>query len=92
VTYGISGGPIENFREGWAIIPLIRKPHYWRRRGLTTEYSSLCGMHGRLPTQDELRAHGMPHARQMKPLDPGVFMVDRCKTCRRRREVQARYL
>lgn len=70
MTYGISGGPIEKFREGWAILPFVRKPHYWKRRELTQRYSSLCGM-----------------AREVRqgivPLEPGVFMIDRCRHCRR---------
>lgn len=74
MTYGISGGPIEQFREGWAIIPFIRKPHFWRRRDLTRTYLSLCGI-----------SHGETH-KGIKPLAPGVFMVDRCKRCGAKRQ------
>lgn len=76
MTYGISGGQIERFREGWAIIPFIRKPHFWRRRELTRSFLSLCGV-----VHDLNEAHP-----GIKPLAPGDFMVDRCKSCRKKRQ------
>jgi len=88
MVYGISGGPIENFREGWAILPLVgghAKPHYWRRIELSERYISECGVKGALATREVLVARGMPHAHSIKPLEPGVFMVDRCKLCARKR-------
>jgi hypothetical protein len=75
MVYGISGPHIEGFREGWAIMPFVGghcKPHYWRRKDLTHEYTSLCGME-----TDQSRFH--PGARRQ--FAPGVFMVDRCKRC-----------
>ncbi len=73
---GISGGPINQFREGWAIIPLISKPHYWLRRGLERCYDSLCGL-----------AIEQTHP-SAKPLSPGIFMAERCKRCERKRRVR----
>jgi hypothetical protein len=70
MVYGISGGPIEQFREGWAIIPFVRKPHYWRRKELQRVYVSRCGLTVG-PTREGVG-----------PLAPGVFMVERCKRCR----------
>jgi len=67
-VYGISGGPIDRFREGWAIIPFIRKPHYWRRRELTKQFRSFCGI-------------DVAPGRGVGPLAPGDFMVERCKHC-----------
>lgn len=52
-VYGISGGPIEQFREGWAILPLVgghAKPHHWRRVDLSNQYIALCGLRGALAT------------------------------------------
>lgn len=71
--YGISGGPIDRFREGWAIIPFIRKPHYWRRVELQRLFVSLCGIN-RSPS------------RGIEPLSPGVFMVERCKRCSKKHQ------
>lgn len=89
-VYGISGGPIENFREGWAILPFVGghcKPHYWHRIELSTRYIALCGLKGALSSREELVARGMLHAHSVKPLEPGVFMADRCKRCRRKHRV-----
>lgn len=73
-VYGISGGPIEQFREGWALLPFMggHRPHYWKRQGLTKVFDSLCG-----------RTYEMSPHPGVKPLEPGVFMVDRCKNCSR---------
>lgn len=68
-VYGISGGPIEQFREGWAIVPFVLKPHYWKREGLTRVYHALCGV-----------SVGPTHP-GVGPLAPGVFMIERCKRC-----------
>jgi hypothetical protein len=73
-VHGISGGPIDRFREGWAIIPFITKPHYWKRRDLERTYDSLCGLN-----------IGPTHP-GVDPLTPGVFMVERCKHCVRKRQ------
>lgn len=75
MAYGISGGHIEGFREGWAIMPFVGghcKPHYWRRIDLTLVFTSLCGME-----TDQERFH--PGVRRQ--FAPGVFMIDRCKRC-----------
>jgi hypothetical protein len=79
VAYGISGGPIEHFREGWALpINFSRnafpKPHYYKRRDLTHVYESLCGL-----VVDQSKY--LPGAQVV--FEPGVFMVERCKNCRR---------
>lgn len=76
-VYGISGGPIEKFREGWATIPFIFKPHYWKRRDLERSYDSLCGL-----------AIERTHP-GVSPLAPGVFMVERCKHCIRKHQRNA---
>lgn len=86
MTYGNSGGPMESFREGWAIIPFVRKPHYWHRRELTTSYRSLCGLFQRIPTRNEMRSKGFVSASQQLPLEPGVFIADRCKRCDRKHQ------
>ncbi len=75
-VFGISGGPIDRFREGWAIIPFVRKPHYWRRVELERRYTSACGL--------EI---GPTHP-GVGPLEPGVFMVERCKRCAKVRDRQ----
>ena len=83
-TYGVSGGPIEDFRQGWAILPFVgghAKPHYWRRWEMSNRYRSLCGRAGERATGQHLRDRGMPNARSQMPLAPGDFMVDRCKRC-----------
>lgn len=80
MTYGISGGHIEGFREGWAILPFMSshcKPHYWKRKDLTHEFRSLCGV-----DLDQTNYH--PGAK--KQFAPGVFMADRCKLCGRKRD------
>lgn len=89
MVYGISGGPIENFREGWAIMPFVGghcKPHFWRRIELSNRYIASCGLQGALATRETLEARGMPHAHSIKPFNPGVFMVDRCKRCSRKHQ------
>lgn len=78
-VYGISGGPVEQFREGWAIIPFIRKPHYWRRRDLTRRFLSLCGI-------DHDVSGFINGGRGINPLAPGVFMVERCKNCSKKHQ------
>ena len=83
-VYGISGGPIENFREGWAILPFVgshAKPHFWRRIELSNRYLALCGLRGSLATLDDLVGRGMPHARGIRPLAPGDFAANRCSSC-----------
>lgn len=77
MVYGVSGGPIEQFREGWALVVNLNarrmpRPHYWKRQDLTHVYRSLCGCE---VDQSEYK----PGARVA--LSPGVFMVDRCKLC-----------
>lgn len=55
-----SGGPIEDFSDGWALIPFVgERGHYWReitrglrKQGIVTDddvrvYRSLCGVTGR---------------------------------------------
>lgn len=87
MAYGISGGPIEQFREGWAILPFVGdKPHFWRRVQLSNRYIAECGARGELATAQQLHDRGMPHAQSIKPLEPGVFMEDRCKLCARKRQ------
>jgi hypothetical protein len=85
-VHGISGGPIENFREDWAIVPFVGshcKPHYWHRQRLTMVYHALCGLKGSIATAQEMRSRGLPHAKQLWPFAPEIFMVDRCKHCSR---------
>lgn len=79
-AYGVTGGPIEGFREGWAVLPFVGlhgKPHYWRRIDLTHRYQSLCGL-----SEDQQHYH--PGARRV--FAPGDFMVDRCQRCARQHE------
>lgn len=92
--YGISGGPIENFREGWALLPVqasMQKPHFWIRIELTNRYRTLCGIKGALATAQDLHDRGMPHAQSIKPLAPGVFMEARCGRCQQIRQRQTRF-
>lgn len=71
----ISGGPITAFREGWAIIPFVDKPHFWRRQDLGRKFLSACGL-----TND------LTNARPgIVPLEPGGFMATRCKRCSKAR-------
>lgn len=79
-VYGISGGPIEQFREGWATIPFIMKPHYWKRHDLSRLYLSLCGLRNDLNKKHP----------GISPLAPGVFMEARCGNCKRMRQQQVR--
>jgi hypothetical protein len=72
-VYGVSGGPIERFREGWAIIPFVRKPHYWKRYEASRRFITLCGLVNNL---DNSRPG-------ITPLAPGVFMEARCGNCKR---------
>lgn len=83
-VYGISGGPIERFREGWAILPFVgghSKPHFWRRVQLTNDFLAMCGLRGSLATRETLVARGFVHAESIKPLAPGDFATNRCKLC-----------
>jgi hypothetical protein len=92
--YGMGGGAIENFREGWAILPFVGghcKPHYWKRIELSNHYIALCGLSGSLATKEMLVARGMPHAQAIKPHAPGDFMDARCAHCRRIRQRQTRF-
>lgn len=67
---------IANYRGGWAIIPFVRKPHYWvevvlsvgiiTKRGRLRAWRSLCGAQSQ--TNDAVPA-----------LDPDD--VPRCKRC-----------
>lgn len=89
----VSGGPIEDFRAGWAILPFVGgmgKPHYWRRIELTNRYVSHCGMRGELATAQQLHVGGMPHAHSIKPLEPGDFMANRCQRCALKRSRELR--
>lgn len=69
------GAAIAGFREGWAIVPFSRKPHYWKRLDLTHEYTALCGFH-----IDQTNYH--PGAQVQ--FAPGGFMAERCKRCEQR--------
>lgn len=69
------GGVIVGFREGWATIPFNFKPHYWKRKDLTHEYTALCGFQ-----IDQTRYH--PGAQVQ--FAPGDFWNDRCKKCERK--------
>ena len=83
----VSDGPIEHFREGWAIMPFVGghgKPHYWRRIDISNRYIALCGLRGALATAQQLRERGMPHAKSLKPLAEGDFRGDRCRLCQRK--------
>lgn len=89
--YGISGGPIERFREGWAILPMVgERPHYWMRAELSNRYRAMCGLSGSVLTHEEAVKRGMPHFRGVQPLGPGDFMDARCSHCQRKRQKQAR--
>lgn len=91
-VYGFSGGPIEKFREGWAILPMVGgKPHFWIRIELSNRYRALCGLNGALASREDLVARGMLHARGVQPLEPGVFMAARCGNCQRMRQRQTRF-
>lgn len=66
-------GTLPDFREGWAIIPFVEKPHYWRDCGPIVSgggrlYKSSCGLR-----------HGLPV--KQKPVVPGNF--PKCKRCER---------
>lgn len=70
----IALGTIADFREGWAIVPFIEKPHYWHASGSVTVqgcvaqlYRSACGLHAGLISQ--------------KPIVPGN--APKCKRCER---------
>lgn len=67
-----SNGCMPGFREGWAIIPFSRKPHYWKRKDLTHEYSALCGY--------KIDQTNYQPGAQVQ-FDPGDFMDERCKRC-----------
>lgn len=70
-TFG--GGCIVDFRQGWATIPFSMKPHYWKRKDLTHEYTALCGFQ-----IDQTNYH--PGAQVQ--FAPGGFWDERCKVCR----------
>lgn len=90
--YGVSGGPIEKFREGWAILPFVgNKPHYWKRVELSNHYVALCNLEGAVLTHDQAVKRGMPHFRGVQPLEPGDFMEARCGHCQRIRQRQTRF-
>lgn len=62
-----------DFREGWAIIPFIQKPHYWIVEAWSTDgdihiYRSRCGVWASLEDAQN-------------PLVPGNF--PKCKRCER---------
>jgi hypothetical protein len=73
------GGAIVDFRKGWATIPFNMKPHYWRRRDLTLEFTALCGF-----KVDQTNYH--PGAQVQ--FAPGGFWNDRCKVCARKARTQ----
>lgn len=79
MAYGISGEHIDGFRDGWAILPFNHKPHYFKRRDLTHVYVALCGF-----VIDQTNYH--PGAQRQ--FAPGVFMVDRCKSCSKKHSAQ----
>lgn len=75
----VSGGPINSFIKGWAIIPFIQKPHYWRaidtgkfaavyKGQRVSFFRSLCGVE-----QQSYPGAGL------LPLAPGN--VPKCKKC-----------
>lgn len=77
-VYGMSGGPFEDLREGWALLHLEPwsthppLPHFWKRVDITDAYFSLCGMRGdvvRTVTGQRLIFH------------PGDFLAGRCTRC-----------
>lgn len=71
-----SGSHIPGFREGWAIIPFSRKPHYWHRDDLTHRYTALCGFQ-----IDQTNYHPGGQVQ----FAPGNFMSERCRRCDRKR-------
>lgn len=82
--YGISGGPMPDFREGWAFLPFFGafgKPHYWKRKELSREFVSRCG-----------HEHKLPAHLGAQPLAPGVFMEARCGHCARIRQRETRFV
>lgn len=82
-VYGISGGPMPDFREGWALLPFFGfgKPHYWKRVELSKTYVSRCGHEFTLPSH-----------RGVQPLAAGVFMEARCGHCQRIRQRETRFV
>lgn len=67
----IAMGTIQDFSEGWAIVPFVEKPHYWTCQGGTDAYriyESNCGL---------LRGLYM----HQWPIVPGNF--PKCKRCQR---------
>lgn len=85
----MTAGVIENFREGWAVLPFVGghgKPHFFRRIDLSNRYIALCGLQGALATREMLVANGLPHAESHKPFYPGDFMIRRCNLCQRKRQ------
>lgn len=73
----MSGGPIEPFPEGWALIPFVgERAHYWRETvpGMcggvrVRNYRSMCGLKGET-------------ARHSPALEPGNW--PKCKRCERK--------
>lgn len=77
-----SGGPIEGFKQGWAIIPFGHRPHYWQPmkneafaatiyKGERVHYfRALCGV-------EAATYKGVP------ALAVGDYLNDRCKHCLR---------
>lgn len=74
------GAHIDGFREGWAIIPFNRKPHYWKRQDLTHKFTALCGF------QIDQTNYLPGGQRQFAP---GDFMDECCKRCEMKRGGQS---
>lgn len=81
-----SGGPIWDFREGWAVMPFVGRGgmvHYWRRIDLSNRYLSACGVGTALATRQTLIDRGLIHAETgVWPFAPGDY--GRCKRCERK--------
>lgn len=88
-VYGVSGGPYQEIRAGWALLSRIGGefwqgvPHYWRRVDLTDRYVSSCGLRGEVAR--DIRGNKMI-------FHPGDFLAGRCSRCslKRSREVSGR--
>lgn len=64
---------VDDFREGWAVIPFIHRPHFWRREGEERLYVASCGV------RNDLRgAH-----RGVHPLTTDGRHGDTCQNCMR---------
>jgi len=86
-VYGMSGGPFEDLRQGWALVHLAGRvsyrlplPHYWRRVDLTDGYVSLCGLRG--DVQRTINGQRMI-------FHPGDFLAGRCTRCSLKRSREA---